>query len=99
MAAHAVVFLDDPPAFLNVAAVIQRAVLIAGGKRVFLAAQEERGERANLFLGEVQIGHAQLFGFGLFLALVPDIGFGKFVLKETFLVVPRQFGWALGETS
>src|SRR5260370_38862432 len=86
VAGHTFVFLDDPPAFLNVAAVIQRAVLIAGGKRIFLAAQEERSERANLFLGEVQIRHAQLFGFGLFLALIPDVGLGELVLEKAFFV-------------
>src|SRR5260370_14019239 len=89
VAAHAVIFLDHPPAFLNVAAVIQRAVLIAGGKRIFLAAQEKRSERANLFLGEVQIRHAQLFGFGLFLSLIPDLWLGEFVLEKAFLVVTR----------
>ncbi len=98
MAAHTVIFLDDPPAFLNVAAVIQRAILIAGGKRILLAAQEESGERTNLFLGEVQVGHAQFFGFGLFLALIPDVGLGELVFEETFLVVPRLLGGAFGET-
>src|SRR5216683_2412053 len=99
MAAHAVVFLDHPPALLNVAAIIQGAVLIAGRKRVFLAAQEESGERAKLFLGEVQVGHAQLFGFGFFLALIPDVRFRKLVLEETLLVVSGLLGGAFGETS
>src|SRR3989475_1414498 len=98
MAAHAVIFLYDPPAFLNVAAVIQGTVLVVGGKRIFLAAQKESSEGANLFLVEVQVGHAQLFGFGLFLALIPDVGFGELVLEEAFLVVPRLFGGAFGQT-
>src|ERR1700747_3119426 len=98
MAAHAVVLVDNPPAFLNVATIIQRAVLIAGGKRVFLAAQEERGKGANLFFGEVEIRHAQLFGFGLVLALVPDIGLGEFVFEETLLVIPGLFGRAFGQS-
>src|SRR5437899_12150822 len=40
VAAHAVVLLYDPPAFLNIAAIIQWAVLIARWKRAFLAAHE-----------------------------------------------------------
>src|SRR5713226_7202673 len=98
MAAHAIIFPDDPPAFLDVAAIIERAVLITGGKRIFLASQEESGERANLFAGEVQVRHAQLFGFGLFLAFVPDVGLGEFVFEEAFLVVPGLFGGAFGQT-
>src|SRR2546427_2166059 len=98
MAAHAVIFLYDPPAFLNVAAVIQGTVLVVGGKRIFLAAQKESSEGANLFLVEVQVGHAQLLGFWLFLAFVPDVGFGELVLEEAFLVVPRLFGGAFGQT-
>src|SRR6266852_3455003 len=98
VAAHAVIFLDYPPALLNVAAIIQRAVLIAGGKRIFLAAQKESSKAANLLLGEVQVRHAEFFGFGFFLALVPDVGFGEFVLEETLLVVPGVFGRAFGQT-
>src|SRR5258708_20676979 len=97
--AHAVIFLDDPPALLNVATVVQRAVLIAGGKRIFLAAQEERSERANLFLGEVQIRHAQLFGFGLFLALIPDVGLGELVLEKAFLGFTGLLFGAFRQTS
>src|SRR5258708_1404715 len=41
--AHTVIFLGDPPGFLDVAAVIQWPVMIAGGKRIFLAAQKESG--------------------------------------------------------
>src|SRR4029077_13052119 len=89
--AHAVVLLDDPPAFLNIATIIERTVLIAGRKWIFLAAEQESGEGANLFLCQMQIRHAQLFGFGLVLALVPDIGLGEFVFEETFLVVPGIF--------
>src|SRR5438445_2234288 len=92
VAAHAVIFLDHPPAFLNVAAIIERAVLIVGRKRIFLAAQKESGERPNLVLGEVQIRHSQLFCFGLVLALVPDVGLGEFVFEETLLVVPGLLG-------
>src|SRR5438552_359462 len=92
VAAHAVIFFDHPPAFLDVAAIIERAVLIVGRKRIFLAAQKESGERPNLVLGEVQIRHSQLFCFGLVLALVPDVGLGEFVFEETLLVVPGLLG-------
>src|SRR6266852_5112074 len=98
MTAHAVVFLDHPPAFLNVAAIIQGPILIAGGKRIFLAAQQKSGERANLFVGQVQIRHAQLFGFGLVLALVPNVGLREFVFEESLLVIPRLLGGAFGKT-
>ena len=98
MAAHAVIFLDDPPAFLNVAAIIQRAVLIICGQRAFLAAEQKGGERANLFLGQVQIRHAQFFGFRFDLALVPDIRLGELMLEKALLVIPGQFGGALGQT-
>src|SRR5260370_36197785 len=97
MTAHAVIFLDHPPTFLNVAAIIQWAVLIASGEWVFLAAQKESGERANLFAVQVQIRHAQLFGFGLVLALVPDVWLGQFVFEEALLVVPGFFGGAFGQ--
>src|SRR6266851_74532 len=98
MAAHTVIFLDYPPAFLNVAAIIQWPVLIAGRKRVLMTAQKKSGERANLFPGQVQVRHSQLFGFGLVLALVPDVGFREFVLEEALLVIPGPLGGAFGQT-
>ena len=97
--AHAVVLLDHPPAFLNVFAIVERLVLIAGGKRVFLAAEKERGERANLLLREMQVRHAQLFGFVVEdFPLVPDVGFGQLVFKEALVVVPGLLGRAFGQT-
>src|SRR5258708_15598366 len=88
VAAHSVIFLDQPPAFLNVAAVVQRPVLIAGGKRVFLAAQQESGERANLFLGEGQGRHSQLFRFRVVLSLVPNVPLWPLVFVEAPFVLP-----------
>src|SRR6266571_2397849 len=98
VAAHAVIFLDHPPAFLDVAPIIQWAVLIAGGKRIFLAAQEESGEGANLFAGQMQVRHSEFFGFGLVLALVPNVGLSEFVFEEAFLAVPGLSGGTFGKT-
>jgi len=97
VAAHTIIFSDDPPAFLNVAAIIQGFVLISDRQSAFLAAHEKGGERTDLLLGQVQMGHAQFFFFGFDLALVPDIGFGELVFEETFVVVPRLLGRAFGE--
>src|SRR4051812_36221898 len=98
MAAHAVVFANDPPAFLDVAAVIERPVLIGRRQRALLAAQEESGKRLHLLFGEVQVGHAQLFFFGFDLALVPNIGLSKLVLEEALVVIPRSFGGTFRKT-
>src|SRR6266850_1560720 len=76
---------------------VKRAVLIVSGEGIFLTAQEEGGEGANLFLGEVQVGHAELLKRGLDLALVPDVWFSQFVLEKPFVVVPGGFGGALGQ--
>src|ERR1700687_2093739 len=51
------------------------------------------GRRA-LFLGQVQVWHAQFFFFGLDFAFVPDIGLRELVFEEAFVVIPRLFGWA-----
>src|SRR5215831_18073694 len=47
----------------------------------------------------MQVRHAQLFGLGLDLALVPDIWLCKFVFEKAFVVVPRLFGRAFGQAS
>src|SRR5215472_15716518 len=88
-APQAVVFLNHPPAFLDVLAIVLRAVLIARRKRILLAAEKERGERANLLPGEMQVRHAQLFGGRLDFALVPDVGLSELVLEEALVVIPR----------
>src|SRR5271155_3120304 len=88
MASHAVVFLDHPPAFLNITARVARAILILSRKGTLFASQQEGCEGANLLRGEVQIGHAQGFGLRFDLALIVNVRLGKFVLEETFVVVP-----------
>src|SRR5579859_2344344 len=97
MAAHAVIFANDPPALLNVAAVIQREILIAGGEAAFLTAHEKRCERLNLVFGQVQIGHAELFSLRLDFAEVPNVGFRELVLEKAFLVIPRGLCRAFGK--
>src|SRR3954453_23540616 len=98
MAAGAVVLLDDPPAFLDITPRICRTVFVNFGKGTFLAAKKERGKRANLFLLEMRVRHAQLLGLdGLHLSLVVDIRLREFVLEEAFVVVPRTLGRTIGQ--
>ena len=61
MASHAVVLLNHPPAFLNIFPGIAGFVLIALRKGRLLTAQEERGQLLDLQLGQMQVGHAELF--------------------------------------
>ena len=56
VAAHAVVLLDHPPAFLNIAPCIAGFVLIAAGQGTLLAAQQERGQGLNLLLIRCRLG-------------------------------------------
>ena len=58
VAPHAIVFLDHPPAFLNVVAVVAGFVLVAGGQGSFLATHEEGCDVEHLILGEVHVWHA-----------------------------------------
>src|SRR5580692_6985153 len=97
MASHAVVFLDHPPAFLNVTAGVTGAILILRREGTLFASQQESCKCANLLRGEVQIWHAQGFGLRLDLALVVNVGLGKFVLKKSFMVVPGIFCRTLRE--
>ncbi len=88
MATHAVVLPDHPPAFLNVAAIILRAVLIIGGQSALLAAHQEGCNVSHLFLGQVQVGHPQLFFFALDLASIEDIRLCQFMLEEALVFIP-----------
>src|SRR5207245_2400378 len=45
----------------------------------------------DLILGQMWIGHAQDFSFGLDLALVIHIRLGQLVLEKSLVVVPRAF--------
>ena len=53
MAAHAVVLLDHPPAFLNVTPGVAGIVLITRGQGTLLASQQEGSEVLNLQLGKM----------------------------------------------
>src|ERR1700733_10760385 len=97
MASHAVVFLDHPPAFLDIAPIIHWTILVRGWKTALLAAHDERGQRANLFPLQMHIGHAELFGLRLHLALIENIGLGEFVLEEAQVRIPRTIGGTFGQ--
>src|SRR4029077_21235274 len=98
VAAHAVVLLDHPPAFLNIAPRIPWLVLITRGQGTLLAAQQERGQVLNLQFREMQVRHAEDFCLRLDLALVVDIWFGELVLEESLAVVPWICGPSLRQT-
>ncbi len=98
VASHAVVLLDDPPAFLNVMPRVARLVLITLGQGSLLAAQQESGEVEHLILGEVQVRHAKSFGLALHFALIVDVRFGEFVLEKSLLVVPGFCRRTVGQT-
>ena len=98
MTAHAVVFLNHPPARLNIPTCVFRLVLVAVGQRGLLAAEKERGQGRNLFLRQMQVGHAELFSLRLDHALIVNIGLSEFVLEKSLVVVPDALGRAVGQT-
>jgi len=77
VAAHAVVLIEDPPAFLNVAALITEGGMIISGRGDFPGCPWRNVVSAQLLLAEVQVGHAEMFCSKADLAIVPDVGVGQ----------------------
>ena len=97
MASHAVVFLNNPPTFLDIVPRILRLVLVAGGKGSLLAAEQEGCDRADLVLGQMYVGHAKLFRVRLDHAFVVYVRLREFVLEEALVVVPGSLGRTVGQ--
>src|SRR5438132_11051683 len=77
---HAVVLLDDPPAFLNIAARVTRLVLIAGGKGSLLASEQKGCQCANLIFIKMHVRPAQLFFCHFPLSFFIAVRLGKLFL-------------------
>ena len=74
---------------------VPRFVLITRGQGSFLASHQEGREIEYLILGEMQVGHAQGFGFALDFALIINIGLRQLMFKESLVVVPGPFRWTV----
>ena len=89
MTSHAVVLLYQPPAFLNIASIVERPVLVGDGKRAFLTAHQKGGERADLILWpRCRLGMRSFSASALILPL-SQIRLSELVFEEAFVVVPR----------
>src|SRR5215472_3388163 len=92
MATHAVVFLDYPPAVLNILTsfilrIVEETLGHVGAFSTDTAQQECRQRRAPLGI-HVGLRHAQLILLVLLLALIVNRRIVQLVLKEAARVVP-----------
>src|SRR5205814_7573538 len=91
MTAHAVVFLNHPPAVLNRLLLIGRVV--EERRRDVRAVradapQEKRRERSLPFVFQERLGHPKMLARVFLLAAVVDAWVCDLVLEETLVVVP-----------
>ena len=91
MAAHTIIFLDDPPPILNRFALIVRLVEERRRNiRAFCAdaAQEKRRQRGSPFRRQIRLRHPQaILRFFLF-ALIVNPGRLDLVLEESLVCIP-----------
>src|SRR5437879_794180 len=94
MTTHAVIFLDYPPAVLNILATPVLWVIEQRGGYVCSlsteAAQEKRGQSRPPLLSQIRLGHTELvFALQILrLARIVDLRLGQLVFEEATMVVP-----------